>query len=219
MITSDRGLCGGVNGYVAKKVKAQVDEDVKAGKDSKIVVIGDKGGPLMQRGFGARVLGSFSEPWKTPMNFPKILGISERIVNLAQQEGADVVRICYNYFKNSITYTTEFKDVPLFRTIMGEESSEKPILPLPLNRYEVEYESTDEAVRNIMEYALSVQLYGCALENATSEQSSRMTAMDNASKNAREMVDSLTVKFNRARQAKITTELTEIISGAESLKD
>lgn len=219
MITTDRGLCGGVNGYVAKKVKLHVDEDTGAGLSPKVFIVGDKGAPLMLRTHGSNVLGSVTEPFKFPMNFPKAMAITERILNLAEEEGSDVVRICYNRYINSINYETSVKDLPLFtKLIKGENAGETVDLPVPLNRYEIEYESTSEAVSNIMEYALSVQLYGCALENATSEQSSRMTAMDNASKNASELVEALTVKFNRARQAKITTELTEIISGAESLK-
>lgn len=147
------------------------------------------------------------------MNFNKALSIAERIVCV---NDIDCVRIAYNRFVNSITYNTEFKDVVNFASF--EPNEENPELPTPLNRYEIEYESAQETLANVFEYGLAVELYGCFLENATSEQSSRMTAMDNASKNASEMVDKLTVQFNRARQAKITTELIEIISGAESLK-
>lgn len=148
------------------------------------------------------------------MNFNKALSIAERITAI---EDVDCVRIGYNRFVNSITYETEFKDVVNFTKfdVVDEDHAD---LPTPLNRYEIEYESNQEALANIFEYGLAVELYGCLLESATSEQSSRMSAMDNASKNAGEMVDKLTVQFNRARQAKITTELIEIISGAESLK-
>lgn len=217
LVTSDRGLCGGVNGFVSKKVKFQVDEDVSNGLEPLVMIVGDKGSPLLQRTHGDYVVGSIGEPWKTPMNFTKALSIAERVAKVAVSEGNDVIRICYNRFLNSISYSTEFKEVPVFPQLL-EGGGEEVELPTPLNKYELEYDSTEEAVQNVFEYGLSVQLYGCALESATSEQSSRMTAMDNASKNASEMVESLTVKFNRARQAKITTELTEIISGAESLK-
>lgn len=219
MISSDRGLCGGVNSYVAKKIKAQLDEDVAGGLDPKVFIVGDKGAPLMQRTHGSLVLGAIAEPWKTPMNLTKAMAIAERVLAVSAKNDVDVIRIAYNRFVNSISYVTEFREVPVFtKLVAGAVEGETLELPIPLSRYELEYESPMEAVDNIMEYALSVQLYGCALESATSEQSSRMTAMDNASKNASELVDSLTVKFNRARQAKITTELTEIISGAESLK-
>ena len=148
------------------------------------------------------------------MNFNKALSIAERITAI---EDVDYVRIAYNRFVNSITYETEFKDVVNF-TSFDSIDEDNADLPTPLNRYELEYESNQEALANIYEYGLAVELYGCLLESATSEQSSRMSAMDNASKNAGEMVEKLTVQFNRARQAKITTELIEIISGAESLK-
>merc|ERR1719158_1658097 len=104
-------------------------------------------------------------------------------------------------------------DVPNYANLAENDQSGE--LPLPLNRYELEYEAPAEAIQNVFEMAVGVQLYGCLLESATSEQSSRMSAMDNASKNAADMVENLTVIYNRARQSKITTELIEIISGAE----
>lgn len=214
LISSDRGLCGGVNSFVCKAVKAAVDEDVKNGLSPRIVILGDKGAPQMARSHGKYLIASMGECWKNPMNYFKAASLAERI---AAVDDVDTVRIAYNRFVNSIAYETEFKDVANFPAYVSE-SAENPELPVPVNRYEIEYEAPDEALQNLYEYGLSVQLMGCLLESATSEQSARMTAMDNASKNASEMVDALTVKFNRARQSRITTELIEIISGAESLK-
>jgi F-type H+-transporting ATPase subunit gamma len=174
MITSDRGLCGGVNGFVAKKVKAQLEEDIGSGLEPKVFIVGDKGAPLMQRTHGNYVIGSISEPWKIPMNFSKAMAIAERVLSLAEAEQSDIIKICFNRFVNSIKYETEFKEVPIYsKLIKGENEGETLLLPVPLNRYEMEYENTIEAVNNIMEYALAVQLYGCSLESATSEQSSK----------------------------------------------
>eukprot|EP00924_Labyrinthula_sp_SR-Ha-C_P005662 maker-scaffold_14-snap-gene-1.3-mRNA-1 protein AED:0.01 eAED:0.01 QI:398/1/1/1/1/1/3/419/321 len=219
MISSDKGLCGGVNGYVSKMVKASLDEDSKNDKNPKLMVLGEKGLAMVQRTHGDYIVGTIGEATKIPMNFFKCISIAERInaVIKANPE-IDAIHIAYNRFKNSITYETEYKTVPVFSNLMDKTTPEDPDLPLPLNKYEIEFESPEEAVNNVFEYGLAVQLYSCIIESATSEQSSRMTAMDGASKNASEMVEKLTVQFNRARQAKITTELIEIISGAESLK-
>lgn len=214
LISSDRGLCGGVNSFVCKSVKACVDQDVANGLTPKVIVFGDKGSPQLARTHAEYVVGHVGECWKNPMNFKKAVAMAERVVAVAD---VDFVKICYNRFVNSITYETEYKTLGNFPSFVSE-TSENAELPIPLNRYEIEYESTNEALSNLFEYGLSVELYGALIESATSEQSARMTAMDNASKNAQEMVDSLTVQFNRARQSRITTELIEIISGAESLK-
>mmetsp|Transcript_7899 Transcript_7899/g.10019 ORF Transcript_7899/g.10019 Transcript_7899/m.10019 type:complete len:312 (+) Transcript_7899:228-1163(+) len=214
LISSDRGLCGGVNSFVCKAVKAAVDADVEKGLTPRVLILGDKGGPQMARSHAGYVLGSIGECWKQPMNFKKAVAMAERIASV---EDVDFVKICYNRFVNSIAYETEFRTVTNFSAFIDDEA-ENPDLPVPVNRYEVEYESTQEALQNLYEYGLAVELYGCLIESATSEQSARMTAMDNASKNAGEMVDKLTVQYNRARQSRITTELIEIISGAESLK-
>jgi len=163
LISSDRGLCGGVNSFVCKAVKAAVDADVEKGLSPKVVILGDKGGPQMARTHFDYVLGSMGECWKNPMNFTKAVSMAERI---AEVEDVDFVRICYNRFVNSIAYETEFKDVMKFPAFI-DENSDDPELPTPINRYEIEYESTPEALQNIFEYGLAVELYGCLVESAT----------------------------------------------------
>lgn len=218
IISSDRGLCGGVNSFVSKHVKLAVDKDVANGLNPKIFVIGDKGHAMLARTHADKLLCQINESSKTPMNFNKACIITDRIIAAAPD--ADVVKICYNRFISAINYETGFKSTVNFpaaaKGVDGEGVEE---MPYPLYKYEGEMESAEEATKNLYEYGLAVQLYGSLIESATSEQSARMTAMDGASKNAGEMVDKLTVKYNRARQAKITTELIEIISGAESLKN
>lgn len=217
VISSDRGLCGGVNSFVCKATRLAVDQDVAAGKNPKIFVIGDKGhGPLV-RGHGQYLVGQLNEIWKTPGNFAKAQLAADRIIQAAGPD-TDEIKIVYNRFVSTIVYETEMKSCANFPQLNAGEEESTSVLPFPLYKYEGELESQEEGLLNLFEYGLAVQLYGCMIESANSEQSARMTAMDGASKNAGEMVESLTIRYNRARQAKITTELIEIISGAESLK-
>ncbi|GBG25516.1 ATP synthase subunit gamma, mitochondrial [Hondaea fermentalgiana] len=216
VVSSDRGLCGGVNSAVAKVTKAAVDSDVANGLSPKIFVIGDKGSGPLVRTHGEYLLGQINEPWKTPVNFDKACIIASRIMEACPE--ADSYNIVFNRFVSAIVYETEVNKNVNFAGIGNVDDESAAEKPFPLNKYEGELESSEEQLLNLTEYGLAVQLYGCFIENATSEQSSRMTAMENASKNASEMVEKLTIRYNRARQAKITTELIEIISGAESLE-
>jgi len=215
-ITSDRGLCGGVNSSITRTLRRVLDSDSADGLSPKAFIVGDKGhGPLV-RLHSHFLCGQVNEPWKNPMNFAKTQYIADRIIESAAD--SDCIKILYNKFYSAIRYETETITIPNYPKLAAVEDENNNDLPLPLNRYEGELESTEEFLLNMFDYGVSVRLYGCLIDNATSEQSSRMQAMENASKNAQEMVDKLTIKYNRARQAKITTELIEIISGAESLK-
>lgn len=216
VLSSDRGLCGGVNSFVAKATKLAVEEDIAAGKDPKIVVLGDKANAPLVRAFPDRVVGQVHERSKSPANFTKALVMADRVIGAAPD--ADAYRLVYNKFVSAIRYDTLIQDVPNYAALAAVEDVDNNDLPFPLNKYEGEMESTEEGITNFVEFGLATQLYGCVIDSATSEQSARMQAMDNASKNAQEMVEKLTIRYNRARQAKITTELIEIISGAESLK-
>jgi len=217
MITSDRGLCGGVNSFVAKNTKAAIDVDVENGKTPAVFIVGDKGSGPMARQYGDYLIGQVNEPWKTAGNFDKAMIIADRVIS-AMPEGTDEVKIVYNQFVSAIVYETNIKTIANFPMLASGDDDSKNDLPFPLYKYEGELESTEESLLNLFEFGLANQVYGSMIESATSEQSARMTAMDGASKNATEMVEALTIKYNRARQAKITTELIEIISGAESLK-
>jgi len=217
MISSDRGLCGGVNNFVAKEARLQMEADIANGADPQVFVAGDKASAPMQRLFPDRIVGQINERSKTPANFSKALVIADRIISA--RPDADAIKIVFNRFKSAVTYHTVSVTVPNFPVLSAGEDEASTELPFPLNKYEGELESQEESTMNVFEYGLAVQLYSCIIESATSEQSSRMAAMDNASKNAADMVNKLTIRYNRARQAKITTELIEIISGAESLKN
>jgi F-type H+-transporting ATPase subunit gamma len=153
--------------------------------------------------YGDRFVGSATER-AVPYNFDLASSLAQEVI--AGQY--DAVHLVYNRFKSAIAY------VPTIRTNLPLLDPNSP----KLTSFEVEPENDAETLQNFFEYTLASQIYYGLLENATAEQSSRMNAMENASKNAGEMISKLTLQYNRARQARITTELIEIISGASALK-
>jgi F-type H+-transporting ATPase subunit gamma len=206
-ITSDRGLCGGVNSAICRPLKNIFSTLEDQGKDAKILVVGDKGRAQLRRLFGEHFTGVMSE-----LSAPITWDLAACIAQVAIDQKASHVHVLYNNFKSAISY------VPMVRSLSAlsaepTEGEEEAVL----GNYEFEPNNKEEVFANMQEYMLASQIYYSLLENATSEQSSRMNAMENASKNAGEMIDSLTLQYNRARQARITTELVEIISGASAL--
>jgi len=207
-LSSDKGLCGGINSFITRNVKTCVSKLADQGKDADIAVIGDKGRGQLRRVVGEKITMSLTEV-ESPGNFTLAGAIaSELIANGAGDY--DAVVIFYNSFINKGTYTQKYKVIKPFS---GEGEDE------PLLAYEFEPDTKSEVLTDLQEYLLTSEIYDSLMDGAAAEQSSRMTAMENASRNAGEMIDSLTLKYNRARQSRITTELIEIISGAAALED
>jgi len=202
-MTTDKGLCGGVNtilGRMTKQLLTRMDAD---GKSYQLLVLGEKGKGQLRRIYGDKIVASLSDR-AVPYNFELACAISQEIVS----QDFDSVHILYNAFKSAIVY------IPSIKSIQPKRDPTDPIF----SSFEVEPDNDVDTLENFFEYTLATQVLHSLLENATSEQSSRMNAMENASKNASEMIGKLTLQYNRARQARITTELIEIISGASALK-
>jgi len=206
-ICSDKGLCGGVNSYVSRAVRDGVAKIIAQGKEADIVIVGDKGRSQMARTVPDHIVRTVTEV-EAPGNFNLTAAIAAEVA--AAGKDYDAIMIVYNSFVNAATYKQYYK---IIKPLSGEGEDE------PLVEYEFEPETKSEILQDLYEYMLTSQLYYCFMDGAASEQSSRMTAMENATKNAGEMIDSLTLVYNRARQARITTELIEIISGAAALED
>lgn len=206
-LTSDKGLCGGVNSFITRGVKDIVKKTSDAGKEADIVVIGDKGRGQMRRILGEQIVISATEV-VAPGSYALTSALATEVMTVA--DDYDAVCIIYNSFVNAAVYNQKYKIVKPFVT-EGEDES--------LVEYEFEPSTKGEVLNDLGEYLLSSELYEAFMDGAASEQSARMTAMENATKNAGEMVESLTLQYNRARQARITTELIEIISGASALED
>ena len=209
ILTSDRGLCGGFNTNIVKKAKSYFDKIEKDGKVLKIVTVGSKGNDQLKRIYGEKIIEKISFKDSKNINFFDADKVGKMIIEKFEKKEFDVCTIFYNKFKNVITQIPQAQQIIPLKTSEPEGNSSE-------DNYEFEPEE-DEILSNLLPKNISTQIFKAMLENSASEQGSRMSAMDNATRNAGEMVDKLTIEYNRSRQAAITKELIEIISGAESL--
>ena len=212
VITADRGLCGGFNSNICKLAKSHFKNILKEGKDLKIITVGSKGHDQIKTEFGEYIIYKKSFKEKKQISFNEADEIGKKVIELFDQEQFDKCLIFYNNFKNVITQIPQAEQIiPTFVKKDDKVKAKDSIFS-----YEFEPEE-DEILEDLLPKNVSVQIFKAFLENAASEQGSRMTAMDNATRNAGDLVDKLTINYNRSRQASITKELIEIISGAESL--
>ena len=211
VLTADRGLCGGFNSNICKLAKTNFKKILSEGKELKIITVGTKGLDQIRREYGKYVIKKFSFKNKKQITFTEAETIGNEIINLFKQDQFDKCILFFNNFKNVITQIPQAQQIiPAENNSSKKEEEENPIF------YEFEPDE-DEILEDLLPKNISTQVFKAFLENAASEQGSRMTAMDNATRNAGELVDKLTINYNRSRQASITKELIEIISGAESL--
>ena len=210
VLTSDRGLCGGFNSNIIRKAKSYFQKILNEGKNLKIITVGSKGYDQLKRTFNENIVDKITFKESKNTNYFDADKVGKIIIDKFEKKEFDVCTIFYNQFKNVITQIPQEQQIiPLKASEVKEESETG-------NIYEFEPEE-DEILSNLLPKNISTQIFKAMLENSASEQGSRMTAMDNATRNAGEMVDKLTIQYNRSRQAAITKELIEIISGAESL--
>ena len=210
VLTADRGLCGGFNSNICKLAKTNFKKILSEGKELKIITVGTKGLDQIKREYGKYVTKKFSFKNKKQITFSEAEIIGNEIISLFNDNQFDKCILFYNNFKNVITQIPQAQQIIPADNNSSKEKEEDPI------SYEFEPEE-DEILEDLLPKNISTQVFKAFLENAASEQGSRMTAMDNATRNAGELVDKLTINYNRSRQASITKELIEIISGAESL--
>ena len=210
VITADRGLCGGFNTNICKKAKNDFEKIIKEGKTLKIFTVGSKGYDQLKRNYGSYITENLNFKGFKKITYKDAEEIGKKIIKLFNESQFDVCKIYYNKFKNVITQIPQAQQIIPVEKIKKEE--EKKIE----NFYEFEPEE-NEILDDLLPRNISTQIFKAILENAASEQGSRMTAMDNATRNAGDLVEKLTITYNRSRQAAITKELIEIISGAESL--
>ncbi|KAG7346595.1 ATP synthase F1 subunit gamma [Nitzschia inconspicua] len=206
--TSEKGLCGGVNSFVTRATRDMIKKLNAQGKDADVVVIGDKGRSQLRRFVPEKITRSATDIIG-PGTYTLASALAAELITAGAAE-YDAVVMVYNSFVNAATYKQMYKVViPL--TAGTEDGG-------ALGTYDFDSDKM-ESMADLYEFMLSTQVYHCFMDGATAEQSARMTAMENASKNANEMIDKLTLQYNRARQARITTELIEIISGASALDE
>ena len=209
VMTSDRGLCGGFNTNITKKAKLYFQKILNEGKTLKIITVGSKGYDQLKRTYKDNIIEKISFKESKHVNYFDAEKVGKIIINRFEKKEFDVCAIFYNQFKNVITQIPQEQQIIPLKTTESEKNSSE-------DNYDFEPEE-DEILSNLLPKNISTQIFKAMLENSASEQGSRMSAMDNATRNAGEMVDKLTIQYNRSRQAAITKELIEIISGAESL--
>jgi len=209
VITADRGLCGGFNTNICRKARHYFDKILKEGKTLKIFTVGSKGHDQLKRSYGKYIVEKVNFKGFKKITYNEAEEVGKKIINLFNDSQFDICKIFYNKFKNVITQIPQEQQII---PIENQKSDEKKLE----NSYEFEPEE-NEILENLLPRNISTQIFKAFLENSASEQGSRMTAMDNATRNAGDLVDKLTITYNRSRQAAITKELIEIISGAESL--
>lgn len=208
VVTAERGLCGGFNTNVGRFTRTTVRALEAEGKTVKIITVGRKGAVYLKREFANRFVGEFSFANKKRIGFEDASEVTAKISEMLEAGAFDVCTLIYNRFKNVISQTP-----------LGQQ-----LIPAPLpevandGNMQYEFEPTEEEIlARILPQNLAIQLYRALLDNAAGFYGSQMTAMDNATRNAGEMINKLTLNYNRTRQANITRELIEIISGAEAL--
>ncbi len=209
--TADRGLCGGFNTNIVRRARRLIDSLTKEGKQVKILCVGRKGRDQLKRLYGKQIIDTIELSGVKRIGFSNAESIGQRVLDLFESGEFDVATIVYSKFKS----------------VISQEPTVQRLIPAPVDESEdfsagggaiYEYEPDEaEILAELLPRNVSVQIFRALLENAASEQGARMSAMDSATRNAGDVIDRLTLQYNRTRQAMITTELIEIISGAEAL--
>ena len=217
--TADRGLCGGFNGSIIREARTMAHALKRDGKTVKILCVGRKGRDGLKREFEGDIIDTIEGIGKRGVEYSESVAVADQVTALFDDGGFDVCAIVFNRFQSAMTQIPTAQQLIPFTTqpsADGDEGDKKaePQGPQPIFIFE-----PDEAdiLAELLPRNIGVQVFQALLESAASEHGARMTSMDNATRNAGEMIDSLTLTFNRTRQAAITTELVEIVSGAEAL--
>ena len=210
VFSADRGLCGGFNGSITRAVRAEIKKLEEDGSEVKLLMVGKKSADALNREFGhlfvERIDGNSAKP-----NYSDAEIIAKKIITLFENNEFGVCKVIFNKFVSAITQEVTFKSL-IPAEIQKTETDEVGSSSI----YEFE-PSEEEILNDLLPRNLATQLFSSQMESTASELAARMTAMDNATRNAGDMIDNLTLQYNRTRQAVITKELIEIISGAEAL--
>jgi F-type H+-transporting ATPase subunit gamma len=206
VMTSERGLCGGFNSSIVKLARARAAELVAQGKTVKMLTVGKKGREQLKRDWGQTFVGHIDLSEVKRVGYANAQGIAREVMAAFEAGEADVVTIFYNRFQSVIA------QIPTMQQVIPAKFEATDVTSL------YDYEPSEEAIlADLLPRGVATQIFTALLENGASEQGARMSAMDNATRNAGDMINKLTIQYNRSRQAAITKELIEIISGAEAL--
>lgn len=209
--TAERGLCGAFNTNIVRLARDHANRLLAEGKTVKIVCVGKKGYDQLRRQFAKHIIETVDLRGARHVGFEHAHGIAQKVLNLFERGEFDICTLYYARFRSVIAQIPTAQQL-IPAAVNGEKAKAEPMLAA----YEYEPEEA-EILADLLPRNIAVQIFRALLENAASEQGARMSAMDNATRNAGEMIDKLTLRYNRQRQAQITKELIEIISGAEAL--
>jgi F-type H+-transporting ATPase subunit gamma len=206
VMTSERGLCGGFNSTIVRLARLRADELLRQGKTVKILTVGKKGREALKRDHASRFVNHVDLSAEKRMGYGVAQTIAREVISRFEAGEFDVATLFYSRFQSVIS------QVPTMRQVIPASFEQTGVSPL------YEYEPNEEGIlADLLPRGVATQVFAALLENGASEQGARMSAMDSATRNAGDMIDRLTIQYNRSRQASITKELIEIISGAEAL--
>ena len=208
VMTAERGLCGGFNGNIAKLAKTHARKLLAEGKTVKILTVGKKGRDAMKRDLGEHFVGHVDLRELKRVSYGDAQGIAKDVLGRFDDEQFDVATLFFARFENVVVQHPTAQQIIPAKFDLADDAE------ATLYDYEP---GEEEILADLLPRGVATAIFSALLENAASEQGARMSAMDNATRNAGEMIDKLTIEFNRSRQAVITNELIEIISGAEAL--
>lgn len=208
VVNTDKGLCGGLNSNIVKAAKMKAAELIGAGKDVSFYLVGKKGRAPIRRDYAKQIAENFDTSTVRNPGYAEAEAIAAQLIDLYEAGKFDVAHLVY----------------PVFKSALAQDPTVQQLIPVPApegasaGSAVVEYEPGEEEIlEELLPRYVKTQLFGALLEREASEQGASMTAMDNATRNAGDLINRLTIEYNRSRQAAITTELVEIISGAEAL--
>ncbi len=216
VVTSDRGLCGGFNANISRETRNRLLALTGENKNAKILCIGRKGREQLKTEFKNAIVDTYEGIGKAGVQFEEAQGVAVKIIEMFEAGEFDVCSIIYNKFISAITQEVTLRQIIPVQLADEDDEAETAVETGPSAIYEFE-PSEEEILAKLLLSNLNVQVFRALLESSASEHGARMSAMDNATRNAGEMIDDLSITYNRTRQAKITSELIEIISGAEAL--
>jgi F-type H+-transporting ATPase subunit gamma len=217
VMTAERGLCGGFNSSIVRLAREHIRRLQREGKTVKIITVGRKGNDMLRRDFGKLIIDRVDLREVKKIGFENADEIGRKIIGLFQQGEFDVCTIFYSEFKSVMAQVPTAQQL-IPASVPASENGDEAETSSPGENVVYEYEPDAETILGVLiPRNISVQIFGALLENAAGEMGAKMTAMDNATRNAGEMIDKLSITYNRQRQAQITKELIEIISGAEAL--
>ena len=215
-ISADRGLCGGFNNNISKEVRKRVAELENNNQSVQLIIVGRKAYTVLKNEMKDKIMGHYDGIQGDNVSFSKISPISNQVLKLFEENTVDCVELLYNKFRSVISQVVTKKQLIPAEVFQAENDDNDENDNTTITPYD--YEPDEKSIlEDLLPRNLSTQIFTAILESSAGELAARMTAMDNATRNAGEIIDRLTLEYNRTRQAFITKELIEIISGAEAL--